>query len=352
MGDATMTFTGTLADINAALDGAEFVGDVNYNGPASVQLAVNDQGNTGLGGPQTANGIVNITIAAVNDAPTIAGPASGSSFSTGLTFSAANGNALTVGDVDAGSAIVQLTLTATDGKMNLGDTSGVTIVSGSANDSTYVVATGRIADLNAALEGLNFVPSSEHSTLQVQVDDLGNSGQGSAYTASKTVAITQAPLIIVTPPAPGVWIPPQGAAPVTPRVSPTPIVGPPQAPPSSAPSEQPLHQTGHHAATAYAANASHNWLVAAGAEGEAPDQFVDWANFFRGDVVPGRPTMLALLGKHTGLLNPNVLWNQMDALAEQIVGPNLVTQLTTGAACLSGVRCRWVMSCGVCVRAR
>ncbi len=45
--DATMTFTGTLADLNAALDGLSFAPTADFNGAANLQIATNDQGNTG-----------------------------------------------------------------------------------------------------------------------------------------------------------------------------------------------------------------------------------------------------------------------------------------------------------------
>ena len=49
-GDATMTFTGTIANINAALNGLSFSPTANFNGAASLQIITNDQGNTGSGG--------------------------------------------------------------------------------------------------------------------------------------------------------------------------------------------------------------------------------------------------------------------------------------------------------------
>ncbi len=49
--DATMTFTGTVADINAALEGATFVATPGFTGTASVQITTDDLGNTGTGGP-------------------------------------------------------------------------------------------------------------------------------------------------------------------------------------------------------------------------------------------------------------------------------------------------------------
>ena len=48
--DTTMTFTGTVADINFALEGMTFVATPGFTGTASLQIATNDLGNTGAGG--------------------------------------------------------------------------------------------------------------------------------------------------------------------------------------------------------------------------------------------------------------------------------------------------------------
>ncbi len=50
IGDAAMTFTGTITDINAALDGLGFAPDPDFNGAASLTITTNDQGYTGAGG--------------------------------------------------------------------------------------------------------------------------------------------------------------------------------------------------------------------------------------------------------------------------------------------------------------
>ena len=60
--DAIMTFTGTLANLNAALNGLTFAPTAGYNGAASLSLTTSDQGNTGVGGAQSANSTVNITV--------------------------------------------------------------------------------------------------------------------------------------------------------------------------------------------------------------------------------------------------------------------------------------------------
>ncbi len=51
--DATMTFTGTIADINAALEGMTFVATPGFIGSASVQITTDDLGNSGAGGAQS-----------------------------------------------------------------------------------------------------------------------------------------------------------------------------------------------------------------------------------------------------------------------------------------------------------
>ncbi|HEX8706513.1 MAG TPA: OmpA family protein [Myxococcaceae bacterium] len=68
--DTTMTFTGTLADINTALNGLSFAPNANYNGPATLTVATNDQGNTGVGGELTDTDTLDITVTPVNDPPT------------------------------------------------------------------------------------------------------------------------------------------------------------------------------------------------------------------------------------------------------------------------------------------
>jgi hypothetical protein len=46
----TMTFTGTLSAINAALNGLRFDPTANFNGGANLQILTNDLGNSGSGG--------------------------------------------------------------------------------------------------------------------------------------------------------------------------------------------------------------------------------------------------------------------------------------------------------------
>ena len=71
----SVTLTGTLAKINQILTyvtgstGVTYVPHPNYNGPDTLVVTVNDQGNTGSGGPLTYTKSIAINVQPVNDAP-------------------------------------------------------------------------------------------------------------------------------------------------------------------------------------------------------------------------------------------------------------------------------------------
>ncbi|HKG60174.1 MAG TPA: Ig-like domain-containing protein [Pyrinomonadaceae bacterium] len=64
--DATMTFRGTLADVNAALSGMTFTPAGGFTGTASMVITSNDLGNTGSGGPLSDTDTVSIQVGVTN----------------------------------------------------------------------------------------------------------------------------------------------------------------------------------------------------------------------------------------------------------------------------------------------
>jgi hypothetical protein len=60
--DATMTFTGTIANINTALNGMTYTPNLGFSGAASLTITTNDQGNSGSGGPLSDTDVVNIQV--------------------------------------------------------------------------------------------------------------------------------------------------------------------------------------------------------------------------------------------------------------------------------------------------
>lgn len=70
--DTTMTFTGSLSQINAALDGLVFTPNQGFVGLATITLQTDDQGNSGSGGPESDSDTYNILVGGINVAPAIA----------------------------------------------------------------------------------------------------------------------------------------------------------------------------------------------------------------------------------------------------------------------------------------
>ena len=66
-GDHSMTFTGSLDDVNAALASLSYTGDLNYFGRNSITIVSDDQGSTGLGGAKTDTDVIEIEVEDVLD---------------------------------------------------------------------------------------------------------------------------------------------------------------------------------------------------------------------------------------------------------------------------------------------
>ncbi|MDD5309935.1 MAG: cadherin domain-containing protein, partial [Deltaproteobacteria bacterium] len=192
--DAAMTFTGTLAAINAALNGMSFTPTANYAGVSGVSVDVSDLGNTGSGGAQTDSRSIAITVNGVNDPPVLTLPDVQTVDEGGsLVLSVDSGNAITVSDVDEGGGNLTVTLTATDGLLTLASTADLSFSDGDGTNDAAVTFTGTLAAINAALDGLSFEPTAGDAgstSLDVLVSDLGNTGSGGAQTDSGTLDIT------------------------------------------------------------------------------------------------------------------------------------------------------------------
>ena len=68
-GTGTVTLTGTLAQINAALAGARYLPPNDFAGSDTLTMTTSDNGNTGAGGPLTDSDSLGIEVTPVNDAP-------------------------------------------------------------------------------------------------------------------------------------------------------------------------------------------------------------------------------------------------------------------------------------------
>ncbi len=195
-GLSTMTFTGTSKTaINAALDGMQYRPTAGYNGSASLTVTVNDQGNTGAGGPQEVTVTVPINVGAVNDAPTLTVPSATQTLveDASKVFSTVGNNAIVVADIDVneGSGQVEVQLTVSNGTLTLGSLNNISFTSGGNNQASMLIR-GPISDINLALNGLAYRPNQNFNgsdSLSVTVSDLGNTGSGGIKTASGSVSL-------------------------------------------------------------------------------------------------------------------------------------------------------------------
>jgi Ca2+-binding RTX toxin-like protein len=173
---------------------------LNYNGTVNIPFTVTD--NLGL---VSASTNATVTVAAVNDAPTWSSLVPTITVNEQSTTTL-NGRGLLISDVDAGTGPMTLTIssgTSTDALTVAAGTSGVTIVSG--NGTSAVVLQGTLAQLDALLASTGaagtithaqtaFTPTANEgvtsATINLLVNDQGNTGSGGALSASKDVTIT------------------------------------------------------------------------------------------------------------------------------------------------------------------
>ena len=166
----------------------------NATGLATVTITLKDNGGTANGGQDTFVRNFTIGLAAVNDPPvnTVPGPQTVIKNST-LVLSSTGSNQISIADVDGGTAARQITLNATNGLLTLNGTTGLTFTSGISTGSSNMTFTGTITNVNAALNGLQFVPANNFvgaAQIQIETNDLGNTGSGGSLTDTDTVGIT------------------------------------------------------------------------------------------------------------------------------------------------------------------
>ncbi|MFC3197672.1 Ig-like domain-containing protein [Parapedobacter deserti] len=199
-GTSVLTITGTMADINAFIASSNVTYTTALNATSNVVLTVNinDNGNTGSGGSQEDTVTVTLVVTAVNDAPVNTVPGAQSVDQDGvLVFSTGNGNAISVSDADAGGGSILVSLTATNGLLKLGGTTGLTFIIGNGTADETMEFEGTIADINLALNGLSFMPMDGYNgpaSLQIVSDDLGLTGAGGNQTDTDVIAITVNPI--------------------------------------------------------------------------------------------------------------------------------------------------------------
>ena len=187
---AAMNFTGTLANINAALDGMRYNPTQNYEGPATLGITASD-------GLLDAQQNVSLIVSGVNDPPQNNLPATAATpEDVPLVFAGAN--LISVTDVDAGTGNIQVAVTVTNGKFTLNPAANLTGVTVVGNGTGAVSMTGPLPAINGALNGSTYTPADHFNTddtgvkptLTLTTNDNGLTGTGGPKADTDVMTIT------------------------------------------------------------------------------------------------------------------------------------------------------------------
>ena len=187
--DAAMTFTGTVANVNAALARVDYLGNANFSGADTLSISVDDQGNTGSGGAKT-HSEVGRDHGRGRERCAGADRAGAQSVNEDTLLSITG---ISVADVDAATGAVKITMSVAQGRLTLAQITGLTFTVGDGTSDAAMTFTGTVANVNAALARVDYLGNAEFQradTLSISVDDQGNTGSGGAKTDSKSMAIT------------------------------------------------------------------------------------------------------------------------------------------------------------------
>ncbi len=174
-GTASVTIAGTAAQINAALAGLAYTGNLDFNGADTLTVATSDA-------TATDTDTIAITVDPVNDAPINSVPGA---------QSVAEDTILPIAGVsvaDSDSSALTTTLSVSSGKLDVTDARPRRLVTD--NGTASVTIAGTAAEINAALAGLAYTGNLDFNgpdTLTVATTD------GTA-TATDTIAITVNPV--------------------------------------------------------------------------------------------------------------------------------------------------------------
>ncbi len=197
-GQLVVTFTDANGEVPASTDVDNILRQITYENssdtpPTSVQIDwIFDDGNTGgqgSGGALLATGSTTVTVTATNDDPTNTGSLPSDVSVTEDVSSSVDLSTVVFSDVDAGNNQVMVTLrTSTGGRLFASSDLDVTVL---GSGFGVMSLTGGVADLNnffslptrfQYLHGTSHTAGDNADTIQLEINDLGNTGVGGGTT--------------------------------------------------------------------------------------------------------------------------------------------------------------------------
>ena len=93
-------------------------------------------------------------------------------------------------DPDAGESLLRTELLASGGHITLAGTAGLQLLTGDGQEDHDIIVIGRLSDINAALDGLQFTPEPNYTDLAritITTSDFGSSGVGVPEVLSEVI---------------------------------------------------------------------------------------------------------------------------------------------------------------------
>jgi hypothetical protein len=182
-GTMTLTGTDTVAHYQTALESVTYT-DTSEN-PSTAARTVTFTADDGQAvNHQSAGSNHTITVASVDDAPTVTVPGAQDSVSAHTDFAITG---ISTNDVDAGSLAVKVSLGTTHGNITLDLSGGATLADATTNGTHSVHITGTLTQVNAALSSVVYHGDAGFTgadQLTVQTNDLGHTGTGGPLSSS------------------------------------------------------------------------------------------------------------------------------------------------------------------------
>ncbi|AWB67172.1 hypothetical protein C2869_12320 [Saccharobesus litoralis] len=187
---ATLSFSGTQANINAALNNLTFYAGDDANGTYTITQTVNDALTSDVD-------TFEVTVNNVNDAPVNSVPSQVTvSEDTNYTFTGSE--AFSVSDADSSDTLT-VTLVSSSGQLSLSGTTSLSFTEGDGSADSSMTFSGSQSDINTALTNLVYSPvtnDDSSATITMSVTD-GTTEVDSDTVTADISATNDAPVITV-----------------------------------------------------------------------------------------------------------------------------------------------------------
>jgi hypothetical protein len=187
---SSMTFSGPLTNLNAALSGLEYTPARGFFGNDALVISVADSGSSLSGA----------SVVVLNVQP-LAPPTIGAPIGISLLQNTASGPILvTFNEPDPGATTEAFTLSASHGTLTLHSTAGLSV---EGNGSSSIVMTGPLDSLTNALNGVVYAPPTGYYGPDTIAYSMFNPDDNRFATAVTLVTVVGSPLV-TAPPTPAV----------------------------------------------------------------------------------------------------------------------------------------------------